>query len=84
MECRFLLTSRERRFLLAGDFLATAFLVVTLTRVPRSRLPAPLRGSTPRHFKVLLFAFTNLCRSAQDDTEEDRTVGYNPYVVKVT
>ena len=47
MECRFLLTSRERRFLLAGDFLATAFLVVTLTRVPRSRLPAPLRGSTP-------------------------------------
>ena len=84
MECRFLLTSRERRFLLAGDFLATAFLVVTLTRVPRSRLPAPLRGSTPRQCLILRLDFRYLCRSAQDDTEEDRAVGYNPYVVKVT
>ena len=71
MECRFLLTSRERRFLLAGDFLATAFLVVTITRVPRSRLPAPLRGSTPRRFSIVSLTVTKQCRSAQDDTEAD-------------
>ena len=37
--------------------------------VPRSRLPAPLRGSTPRQFFILSLVFRYLCRSAQDDTD---------------
>ena len=37
--------------------------------VPRFRLPAPLRGSTPRQCLVLSLDFRYLCRSAQDDTE---------------
>ena len=36
--------------------------------VPRSRLPAPLRGSTPRQFFILSLDFRYPCRSAQDDT----------------
>ena len=77
-----------------GDFLQSAAIALGLfveydslgylMRVPRSRLPAPLRGSTPRQCLILRLDFRYLCRSAQDDTEEDRTVGYNPYVVKVT
>ena len=39
------------------------------TRVPRFRLPAPLRGSTPRQLLVYVFAVAPLCRSAQNDTE---------------
>ena len=39
------------------------------TRVPRVRLPAPRRGSTPRRLSVLAFAVALLCRSAQNDTE---------------
>ena len=54
------------------------------TRVPRFRLPAPLRGSTPRQFLILSLDFWYLCRSAQDDTEVYRFVRYNPTVVKVT
>ena len=38
------------------------------TRVPRFRLPAPLRGSTPRQFFILSLDFRYLCRSAQNDT----------------
>ena len=38
------------------------------TRVPRFRLPAPLRGSTPRQWLVFAFAVTPFCRSAQNDT----------------
>ena len=38
------------------------------TRVPRFRLPAPLRGSTPRQLLVYMFAVAPLCRSAQNDT----------------
>ena len=51
---------------------------------PHPSPAAPLRGSTPRQCLILRLDFRYLCRSAQDDTEEDRTVGYNPYVVKVT
>ncbi len=45
------------------------------TRVPRFRLPAPLRGSTPRQFFILSFDFRYLCRSAQNDTEADCYIG---------
>ena len=38
------------------------------TRVPRFRLLAPLRGSTPRQLSDLVFTVTPLCRSAQNDT----------------
>ena len=38
------------------------------TRVPRFRLPAPLRGSTPRQFFILSLESRYLCRSAQNDT----------------
>ena len=39
-----------------------------LTRVPRFRLPAPLRGSTPRQWLIFGLAVAPLCRSAQNDT----------------
>ena len=55
-----------------------------LTRVPRSRLLAPLRGSTARQWLVFALAVTRWCRSAQDDTEAGRTVGYNLFVGNVT
>ena len=38
------------------------------TRVPRFRLPAPLRGSTPRQLWALALTVALLCRSAQNDT----------------
>ena len=37
--------------------------------VPRSRLPAPLRGSTARQWLVSAVAVAPLCRFAQDDKE---------------
>ena len=36
--------------------------------MPRFRLLAPLRGSTPRQWSVSVFAVTPLCRFAQNDT----------------
>ena len=48
---------------------------IDYTRVPRFRLPAPLRGSTPRHFLILSLDFQYLCRSAQNDTEVDCCMG---------
>ena len=52
--------------------------------LPRFRLLAPLRGSTPRQRLVSAFALTWRCRSAQNDTDGSRVVGYNPKVGKVT
>ena len=49
-------------------FVAMLFYDECHTRVPRFRLLAPLRGSTPRRLSVLVFALTPLCRSAQNDT----------------
>ena len=42
--------------------------MIYLARVPRFRLLAPLRGSTPRQFFILSLDFQYLCRSAQNDT----------------
>ena len=52
--------------------------------LPRSRLLAPLRGSTPRREGRYCSSFRTPCRSAQDDMEENRTAGYNLKAVKVT
>ena len=43
--------------------------------MPRFRLPAPLRGSTPRQFFILSLNYRYLCRSAQNDTEADCYTG---------
>ena len=51
--------------------------------VPRFRLPAPLRGSTPRRLLISVFVFARWCRSAQNDTDSSHAVGYNLKVVKV-
>ena len=52
--------------------------------LPRSRLRAPLRGSTSRRIQAVCSPICLLCRSAQDDTDGSRAVGYSPIVEKAT
>ena len=59
---------------IALDWWVGCDLRLCLTRVPRFRLLAPLRGSTPRQFFILSLDFRYLCRSAQNDMEADRYV----------
>ena len=42
--------------------------------LPRSRLRAPLRGSTSRRIQAVCSPIHLLCRSAQDDTDGSRAV----------
>ena len=58
-----------QRAAIAHDWWAIGVRRLCHTRVPRFRLPAPLRGSTPRQLLVYVFAVAPLCRSAQNDTE---------------
>ena len=60
------------------------FIVFYPYALPRFRLPAPLRGSTPRRVRLYRSPFRPSCRSAQNDTKRSRMVGYNLIVVKVT
>ena len=64
--------------------LAEVLQALTLAWVPRFRLPAPLRGSTPRQLLILTSTLARWRRSAQNDTEKSRVVGYNLKVDKVT
>ena len=49
------------------SYLMTA--TIDFYRVPRSRLLAPLRGSTPRRVGLYCSSLRQLRRSAQNDTE---------------
>ena len=79
-----MLRCRERPMCRSG--LGERYLLTTMefcTRVPRSRLPAPLRGSTPRHFQLYCSFLQRDAAPLRMTRRVCRSVRYNRSVARL-